>query len=102
MAEFTKEQLIDRINEALPCFRHCITPHNELQTLKKTIAIYEIALASLEAEPYGYLRENDGQIQISIGPVRPSDRSGGYATPWAAIYTAPNACRAAMLKTDRK
>ncbi|MDK3052093.1 ead/Ea22-like family protein [Klebsiella michiganensis] len=39
-------------------------------------------------EPYAYLRENDGQIQISIGAERPSDRSGGYATPWFAIYTA--------------
>lgn len=39
-------------------------------------------------EVYGYLRENDGQIQISIGAERPSDRSGGYATPWFAIYTA--------------
>lgn len=38
-------------------------------------------------EPYAYLRENDGQIQISIGAERPSDRSGGYATPWFAIYT---------------
>ncbi|XGL18674.1 hypothetical protein AAHX24_07115 [Klebsiella pneumoniae] len=38
--------------------------------------------------PYAYLRENDGQIQISIGAERPSDRSGGYATPWFAIYTA--------------
>lgn len=40
-------------------------------------------------QPYAYLRENDGQIQISIGPERPHDRSGGYATPWAAIYAAP-------------
>lgn len=39
-------------------------------------------------EVYGYLRENDGQIQISIGAERPSNRSGGYATPWFAIYTA--------------
>lgn len=39
-------------------------------------------------EPYAYLRENDGEIQISIGAERPSDRSGGYATPWFAIYTA--------------
>ncbi|HHC4133304.1 TPA: ead/Ea22-like family protein [Klebsiella pneumoniae] len=52
-------------------------------------------IAELEApkekrlpEPYAYLRENDGQIQISIGAERPSDRSGGYATPWFAIYTA--------------
>lgn len=38
-------------------------------------------------QPYGYLREKDGQIQISIGPERPHNRSGGYATPWFAIYT---------------
>ncbi|HHX3086341.1 TPA: hypothetical protein ACU8I9_003230 [Klebsiella pneumoniae] len=38
--------------------------------------------------PYAYLRESDGQIQISIGAERPSDRSGGYATPWFPIYTA--------------
>lgn len=43
----------------------------------------------LEArQPYGYLRENNGQIQISIGSNRPHDRSGGHATPWFAIYTA--------------
>jgi hypothetical protein len=50
--EFTKEQLIDRINEALLCVRNCITPDNELQTLKKTVAIYEIALAALTAPDY--------------------------------------------------
>lgn len=38
--------------------------------------------------PYAYLRESGGQIQISIGAERPSDRSGGYATPWFPIYTA--------------
>lgn len=41
-----------------------------------------------ERTPYGYLRQCDGQIQISIGSERPHDRSGGYATPWFAIYTA--------------
>jgi hypothetical protein len=46
-------------------------------------------LAVREAAPYGYLRENDGQVQISIGPERPPNRSGGYATPWGAIYAAP-------------
>lgn len=52
-------------------------------------------IAELEAlkdkrlpNPYAYLRENDGQIQISIGAERPSDSSGGYATPWFPIYTA--------------
>lgn len=37
-------------------------------------------------EPYGYLRDLDGRLQISIGPIRPADRAGGYATPWAAMY----------------
>ena len=37
-------------------------------------------------EPYGYLRDMDGGLQMSIGPVRPADRAGGYATPWVAMY----------------
>ena len=46
-------------------------------------------IAELEARtPYGYLRQCDGQIQISIGREQPHNRSGGYATPWFAIYTA--------------
>lgn len=46
-------------------------------------------IAELEARtPYGYLRQCDGQIQISIGSEQPHNRSGGYATPWFAIYTA--------------
>lgn len=41
--------------------------------------------------PYGYLREVDGNVQLSIGALRPADRSGGIATPWAAIFAAPPA-----------
>lgn len=37
-------------------------------------------------EPYGYLREVDGRCQLTVGPIAPPDRAGGYATPWAAIY----------------
>ena len=49
----------------------------------------EKRIAELEARtPYGYLRQCDGQIQISIGSEQPNNRSGGYATPWFAIYTA--------------
>lgn len=54
-------------------------------------AIARELLANREARPYGYLREEDGRIQISIGHERPHDRSGGYATPWAAIYARPPA-----------
>lgn len=53
------------------------------------IAALRQRIAELEARtPYGYLRQCDRQIQISIGSERPHDRSGGYATPWFAIYTA--------------
>ncbi|MNN87498.1 hypothetical protein D3C81_2050630 [compost metagenome] len=40
-------------------------------------------------KPYGYLREVDGRCQLSVGPERPADRAGGYATPWGAIYAHP-------------
>ncbi|HIE4887513.1 ead/Ea22-like family protein [Klebsiella pneumoniae] len=59
----------------------------EIAALRQRIAKLESSSVKLP-KPYAYLRENDGQIQISIGSERPSDRSGGYATPWFAIYTA--------------
>lgn len=59
----------------------------ELDAVRQRIAELESRTVKLP-EPYAYLRENDGQIQISIGAERPSDRSGGYSTPWFAIYTA--------------
>jgi hypothetical protein len=60
----------------------------------RTNADYRMAkelLAVREAAPYGYLREHNGQVQISIGPIRPADRASGYATPWGAVYAAPSA-----------
>ncbi|WP_369680897.1 ead/Ea22-like family protein [Klebsiella pneumoniae] len=59
----------------------------EIAALRQRIAELESRTVKLP-EPYAYLRENDGQIQISIGAERLSDRSGGYATPWFPIYTA--------------
>ena len=65
----------------------------EFNVFTATRAELQARIAELESravklpEPYAYLRENDGQIQISIGAERPSDRSGGFATPWFAIYT---------------
>lgn len=55
---------------------------DELEAAEKRIAELE------SRTPYGYLRQCDGQIQISIGSEQPHNRSGGYATPWFAIYTA--------------
>ncbi|MEH0701339.1 hypothetical protein HPO94_02755 [Citrobacter portucalensis] len=61
----------------------------ENEEVKRKLEAAEKRIAELETRnPYGYLRENDGQIQISIGSNRPHDRSGSYATPWFAIYTA--------------
>ncbi|MEQ3423077.1 hypothetical protein [Citrobacter braakii] len=66
-----------------------IRAHKMFQRERYRAEAAEKRIAELEArQPYGYLRENDGQIQISIGSNRPHDRSGGYATPWFAIYTA--------------
>ncbi|HGM4856940.1 TPA: hypothetical protein ACKPX4_000221 [Pseudomonas aeruginosa] len=47
-------------------------------------------VAELEKQqPAGYLRVVNGRTELADGPVRPADRSGGYATPWQAIYTRP-------------
>lgn len=62
---------------------------DELEAEKNMREAAEKRIAELEARtPYGYLRQCDGQIQISIGSEQPHNRSGGYATPWFAIYTA--------------
>lgn len=39
-------------------------------------------------KPWGYARNVDGRIQISIGPDCPpcNERGSGYFTPWAAMY----------------
>ncbi len=52
-----------------------------------------------QQKPYGYLRETDGNVQLSIGPVRPANRSGGISTPWAAIYAEPQPQRNPLLET---
>lgn len=66
-----------------------IAMRDDMRDAREKLEAAEKRIAELEARhPYGYLRENDGQIQISIGSNRPHDRSGGYATPWFAIYTA--------------
>ncbi|WP_447873951.1 hypothetical protein [Serratia fonticola] len=58
--------------------------------ISELLAVRE-AQPVVEVKPYGYLRENNGKVQISIGPERPADRASGYATPWGAVYAAPPA-----------
>lgn len=89
MSELTKEWLLKTIAELEE--ERDATPGAVNEDAAMALAAMKLALASLNAEPYGYLRENDWQIEISIGPERPNNRSGGYATPWAVIYAAPPA-----------
>ncbi|MBP1034006.1 hypothetical protein J8631_00365 [Serratia fonticola] len=76
-----------------PAVKALLNSHDELLAIlgEATVALEEKEqkIETMKVEPYGYLRENSGQVQISIGPERPADRSGGYATPWGAIYAAP-------------
>ena len=66
-----------------------IALRDDMRDAREKLEAAEKRIAELEARtPYGYLRQCDGQIQISIGSERPHNRSGGYATPWFAIYTA--------------
>ena len=55
-----------------------------------------------EVQPYGYLREVDGRVQLSVGPDRPADRAGGYATPWAPIFDRPAPQVAGLTETAIK
>jgi len=66
-----------------------IAMRDDMRDAREKLEAAEKRIAELEARtPYGYLRQCDGQIQISIGSEQPHNRSGGYATPWFAIYTA--------------
>ena len=66
-----------------------ITMRDDMREAREKLEAAEKRIAELdERTPYGYLRQCDGQIQISIGREQPHNRSGGYATPWFAIYTA--------------
>lgn len=44
--------------------------------------------------PIGWCRVTDGRYEIRVGDQRPPDRSGGYSTPWAALYDTPGVDRA--------
>lgn len=87
------EELDNALCELLPGTQYMNPPDGgsvtPLEQVRMMVADYRNQIAELEARmPYGYLRQCDGQIQISIGSERPHNRSGGYATPWFAIYTA--------------
>ncbi|QRQ73086.1 ead/Ea22-like family protein [Citrobacter sp. B72] len=86
-------QMAQKLGEDLDAAEKRIAEHNFenrlLANADRDIKALRQRIAELEARtPYGYLRQCDGQIQISIGSEQPHNRSGGYATPWFAIYTA--------------
>ncbi|HBM2904853.1 TPA: hypothetical protein LVL19_000279 [Klebsiella michiganensis] len=106
--EYLREQSAEWERKAISNFEDCVEMSARIEELESQRQLAftasnrwadkfreaEHRIAELESrtvklpKPYAYLRENDGQIQISMGAERPSDRSGGYATPWFAIYTA--------------
>ncbi|HIE1976353.1 TPA: hypothetical protein ACXKGF_004399 [Escherichia coli] len=60
MATFTKEQLMSHAEETIEAQRLCIPgtiDHDIIRTYKMDIAVLEIALASLAAEPASKLHE---------------------------------------------
>ena len=60
MTTFTREQLIAHAEETIEAQRLCIPgtiDHDIIRTYKMDIAVLEIALASLAAEPAGKLHE---------------------------------------------
>ncbi|EFH8424026.1 TPA: hypothetical protein K8175_000047 [Escherichia coli] len=124
MTTFTREQLIAHAEETIEAQRLCIPgtiDHDIIRTYKMDIAVLEIALVSLAAEPVAWMRDDaDGreynarnefsgggggiplyatpQVQVvpeemywQDAPVEGSSKAAAYATGW-------NACRAAMLQ----
>lgn len=92
-AENHSSELDNALCELLPGTQYMDPPDGgsvtPLEQVRRMVADYRDRIEELESRtPYGYLRQCDGQIQISIGSERPHNRSGGYATPWFAIYTA--------------
>lgn len=89
LREMAQEEIMLRsVSDTSDAWQDEASPEAVLALLDELEAA-EKRIAELEARtPYGYLRQCDGQIQISIGSEQPHNRSGGYATPWFAIYTA--------------
>ncbi|HCQ3830671.1 TPA: DUF551 domain-containing protein [Escherichia coli] len=129
MTTFTREQLIAHAEETIEAQRLCIPgtiDHDIIRTYKMDIAVLEIALASLEAEPVAYIfkhpagklflaltdesnKEQPDVIPVyadSPAPVVP-DEIDVNDVPRAVTYFKThrdcyadgwNACRAAMLQ----
>ena len=67
MTTFTREQLIAHAEETIEAQRLCIPgtiDHDIIRTYKMDIAVLEIALVSLAAEPAGKLHEYLSLIHI--------------------------------------
>lgn len=85
------DRIVGALRAEVERSKRTITGMNEAHA--KLAGLYEVAqarVAELEQQkPAGYLRVVNGRTELADGPVRPADRSSGYATPWQAIYTRP-------------
>ncbi|MDM4896371.1 hypothetical protein [Escherichia coli] len=95
MTTFTREQLIAHAEETIEAQRLCIPgtiDHDIIRTYKMDIAVLEIALVSLAAEPAGKLHEYKPvgyqRLVDELSGAERTDKRGGYFTmTWPEAFT---------------
>lgn len=84
---FTKEQLIARANHMLCVGKAFIAEHPEYDGMAKDVELFGTALASLTAEPVGYMNRFTGRVfTLEEQPGADTD-----AQVYVPVYTAPPA-----------
>ena len=88
--EFTKEQLIEHVKGVINTFMEAVVLYPDNAGMKMDLHTAEIALASLEAEPYGYVHKAIYEVVGSCGLTK--DHEAYRDSPnHIAVYTAPPA-----------
>ncbi len=88
--EFTKEQLIARINQVTAINKYRIRKDPDADGLAMDNELFAIALASIEAEPYGYVHKAAYEQAGSCGLSSDHEAYRDSSTH-VAVYTAPPA-----------
>ena len=88
--EFTKEQLIARINQVTAINKYRISRDPDAEGLAMDNELFAIALASLEAEPYGYVHKAAYEQAGSCGLSGDHEAYRDSSTH-IAVYTTPPA-----------